>query len=556
MAMGELGLGQEFRSWRQFSSFFDDWCERHKVLFIIASLKPLVSPCQDPPSFLPNLAKTLRFRFVRFICKHSGTYVGQSKNIQGFALYVAEPPRPRTVPDTQREKIDCPAKLTLRLGPRRDRLVVTEATLEHNHQLAPLEFTRCFRRRQLEACLGLPIRITNSVSKRFLALDLVWNLEEYSRDKDKGMCELLSQLDALFRADPGAKVKLVFQEDAAVLNSIFLATSHMQALACACPHLLFLDQAACLPGNFELYSVLCQDANGRGREVAYCLSQAGTPNLLVFIVASLVQSVPEIKARVECLTVGAALPGLDALQELLPHARAQVCRTQVLEVLGRRAQELVGPGQRQLVNLLHNLAHAASSKVYNQYLRTLKDTAPLEFLRYFLEAWHPHRDAWVACWAYCHSGVEGQGPFVDHFGSHRQKLLPVLATDPSLAGLVRGLLELESLAAELRTLPAEEVAQKYQQAWPAEAAALVAEELALARHGAVGAIRPAGDGGFILEGSGGGQGATFAIGPDLASCSCSIFTASHRPCRHLFVARLWAGRALFDASLMPLGDDG
>ncbi|XP_004455131.1 uncharacterized protein ZSWIM9-like isoform X2 [Dasypus novemcinctus] len=538
--MGELGLGQEFHTWRQFSGFFDDWCERHKVLFIIASLKPLVSLRQDPPSYLPNLTETLRFRFVRLICKHSGTYVGQSK-VQRNKL---------------REKIDCPATLTLRLGPRKDRLVVTEAALEHNHQLAPLEFTRCFRRRQLEASVGLPIRITNSVSKRFLGPDLVWNLADFSRGKDKGMCELLDQLDALFRSDPGAKVKLVFQEDAAVLNSIFLATSHMRALAHACPHLLFLDQAACLPGDFELYSVLCQDANGRGREVAYCLSQAGTPDLLLFIVVSLVQSAPEIKAHVECLTVGAALTGLDALQELLPQAKVQVCRAQVLDALGRRAREVAGPGQRRVINLLHNLAHAASPKVYSQYLRSLQDTAPLEFLRYFLEAWHPHRDAWVACWAYCHSREEGQGLFVDHLGTHRQKLLPVLATEPSLVGLVRGLLELESLAAELRTLPAEEVAQKYRQAWPAEAAALVAEELALARHGAVGAIRPTGDGGFILEGGSGGQGATFAVGPDLASCSCSIFTASHRPCRHLFVARHWTGKALFDTSLMPPGDDG
>ncbi|XP_072463352.1 LOW QUALITY PROTEIN: uncharacterized protein ZSWIM9-like [Notamacropus eugenii] len=534
--MGELGLGLEFHTWHHFSSFFDDWCERHKVLFIIASLKPLISLRQPPLPYLPSLATTLRFRFVRLICKHSGTYVGQSV-VQR---------------DQQSQKIDCPALITLRLGPKKDRLVVTEAKLQHNHQLSPKEFSRCFKRRQLEASLGLPIRITNSVSKRFLAPDLVWNLEDYSRAKDRGMCELLGEMHSLFRADPGAKVKLVFQEDVAILNSIFLATSHMRQLARSFPCLLFLDQAASLPGDFELYSVLCQDANGRGREVAYCLARRDTPDLLVFIVASLVQSVPEIKTLVECLTIGVScLTGMDTVEEVLPCARVQVCRAQVLEALGRRARELAVPGERRIVNLLHNLAHAASPKVYSQYLSDLEDVAPLEFLRYFLETWHPHKGAWVACWAY-HRGESC--PFVDHLEAHRQKLLPALARDSSLAGSVRGLLDLESLPVELQGLQAEEIAERYQAVGPGEVAALVAEELALARHG--GGIQPAEGGGFLLEGT--GRGATFTVGADLASCSCSIFTAGHRPCRHIFAARLWAGKALFDVSLLPPagGDDG
>lgn len=76
--MGDLRLGREFHTWHQFSMFFDDWCEKHKVLFIIASLKPLISLRQNPHHYQPSLAEILRFRFVRLICKHSGTYVGQS----------------------------------------------------------------------------------------------------------------------------------------------------------------------------------------------------------------------------------------------------------------------------------------------------------------------------------------------------------------------------------------------------------------------------------------------------------------------------------------------
>ncbi|KAJ7313835.1 hypothetical protein JRQ81_005577 [Phrynocephalus forsythii] len=167
--MGDLGLGQEFHTWHQFSMFFDEWCEQHKVLFIIASLKPLISMRRSLLYYQPSLAETLRFRFVRLVCKHSGTYVGQSTVRRNHL----------------REKIDCPASITLRLGPQKDRLVVIEAGLEHNHCLSELEFAHHFRRHQLKASLGLPIRITNSISKRFLAPELVCNLEDYSKAKTR-----------------------------------------------------------------------------------------------------------------------------------------------------------------------------------------------------------------------------------------------------------------------------------------------------------------------------------------------------------------------------------
>uniref|UniRef100_A0A6I8NZT9 SWIM-type domain-containing protein n=1 Tax=Ornithorhynchus anatinus TaxID=9258 RepID=A0A6I8NZT9_ORNAN len=509
--MGDLGLGREFHTWHQFTSFFDDWCEAHKALFIVASLKPLVSQRRHPPPYLPNLAATLRFRFVRLICRHSGTYVGQS-TVQRNKLS---------------EKIACPASVTLRLGPKKDRLVVIEANLEHNHQLAAGEFARRFRRRQLEASLGLPIRITNSVSKRFLAPDLVRNLEDYSRDKDKGMCELLAQLDGLFQADPGAKVKLVFQEDVAILGCIFLATSPMRELLRAAPRLLFLDLAAGLGGDFDLYSVLCQDADGRGREAAYCLARRGTRDLLVFIVASLVQSVPDIKARVECLTVGAALPaGADAVEDVLPRARVQICRAQVLEALGRRARELAPLRRGRLLPLLRRLARAASPGAYGRDLSRLEDAAPLAFLRYYLETWHPLKGMWVACWAYPELR---EGVFAAHLAAHRRKVLPALAPARSLAACLGELLALQAPPLEL---PAREAA---------EAAAPVAEP---------------GPGGVREAEGAGGPGGPFLAGPGPASCGCPVFGSGRRPCRRLFAGRLWAGEPLCDARPLPVGEDG
>ncbi|XP_062839943.1 uncharacterized protein ZSWIM9 [Anolis carolinensis] len=524
--MGDLGLGREFHTWHQFSLFFDDWCEKHKVLFIIASLKPLISLRQNPPPYQPSLAETLRFRFVRLICKHSGTYVGQSTVQRNH----------------HSEKIDCPASITLRLGPKKDRLVVIESNLEHNHRLSELEFSHYFKRHQLRASLGLPIRITNSISKRFLAPDLIWNLEDYSKAKDKGMCELLAVLDGLFKTDGGAKVKMVFQEDAAVLNCIFLATSHMCKLVQRFPARLFLERAACLNAEFELYTILCQDANGRGREVAYCLARQGLPDLLIFMVASLVQSAPDIKLRVKVITVGAGATGLDAIEDVLPCAQVQICRLQVLETLYLKASELAVPKEDQIHNLLLNLANSDSPQVYSQYLSDLEDMAPSSFLQYILECWHPHKDMWVECWAF---EKNQECSFLDHFGAHRHKLLAALNSPMTLAAGLQGLLGLQTLHVETSTFNVSPVAELYRAACLSDCTEMVTEELDLVPHAHYDLKET--PKGYLL----GGHTCSFLVSQDMATCSCSIYLTCQLPCRHIFAIRLWVGEPLFDPCLLP-----
>ncbi|XP_060636602.2 uncharacterized protein ZSWIM9 [Anolis sagrei] len=524
--MGDLGLGREFHTWHQFSLFFDDWCEKHKVLFIIASLKPLVSLRQNPPPYQPNLAEILRFRYVRLVCKHSGTYVGQSMVQRNH----------------QCEKIDCPAAITLRLGPKKDRLVVIESNLEHSHHLSELEFSRYFKRHQLTASLGLPIRITNNISKRFLTPDLIWSLGDYSKAKDKGLCELLAILDGLFKADGGAKVKMVFQEDVAVLDRIFLATSHMLKLVQRFPARLFLERAACLNAEFELHTILCQDANGRGREVAYCLARQGLPDLLIFMVASLVQSVPDIKLQVKVITVGAGATGLDAVEEVLPCAQVQICRFQVLEILYLKASELAVPNEDQIRNLLLNLANSDSPQVYCQYLSDLENVAPSSFLQYILECWHPHKDMWVECWAF---EKNQECSFLDHFEAHRHKLQVVLRSPIALAACLQGLLGLQTLQMEKSTFNVAPVAELYRTACLSDGTELIAEELDLLPHAHFELKET--PKGYLLE----EHTCSFLVNQDMAACSCSIYLTRRLPCRHIFAVRLWVGESLFDPSLLP-----
>lgn len=100
----------------------------------------------------------------------------------------------------------CPAFITVKLSPLRDRLVVTECQLTHSHPACPREFAYHFRPGHLLANSCLPVRITNQISKQFVAPADVRRLLTHCKGPDHGVLDALQVLEGLFRTDPEAKV--------------------------------------------------------------------------------------------------------------------------------------------------------------------------------------------------------------------------------------------------------------------------------------------------------------------------------------------------------------
>ncbi|XP_043847416.1 uncharacterized protein ZSWIM9-like [Dromiciops gliroides] len=414
---------REFFSWAEFSRFFDAWCQQHRALFFVKSSMHLAK-CRwalDPP--LHALIDVLKYSYVRLVCKDVRAPVGRPG--------IAGSPQP-----------GCPAFIILKLSSLRDRLVVTECHLTHSHPACPLEFAYYFRPGHLLANACLPVRTTNKISKQFVAPSDIHRLLSYCKSRDHGVLDALHVLEGLFQADPEAKVKLVFVEDQAVVETVFFLTSSMMALLRRFPLMLFFDRLPGLQGTFDLSTVLCVDDRGRGREVACCLTRQTSPNLLRFTLASLVQSVPEIKGRVRCVTVGPEVgTQLEAVRELLPGARVQICRVQVLETLFSKAQELGGAGEDPgLWPLLCRLAGAASAAAYMEALAELRATCPAAFVDYFERSWAPRRAMWVRLWAFETARNVDACALVR---GHRQRLLRGLSPSPTVAQCIRDLVALQ-----------------------------------------------------------------------------------------------------------------
>ncbi|XP_062967156.1 uncharacterized protein ZSWIM9 isoform X2 [Cynocephalus volans] len=411
-----------FFSWAEFSRFFDAWCQQRLALFFVKSSMHLAR-CRwasAPPLY--TLIDVLKYSYVRLVCK----------DVRAPSRPAVGPPQP-----------GCPAFIIVKLSPLRDRLVVTECQLTHSHPACPLEFAYYFRPGHLLANACLPVRTTNKISKQFVAPADVHRLLSYCKGRDHGVLDALHVLEGLFRTDPEAKVKLVFVEDQAVVETVFFLTSRTRELLRRFPRILLVDRLPGLQGALDLLAVLCVDGSGHARQAACCVARPGTPSLLRFALASLLQSAPEVKGRVRCLTAGPEVAAqLPAVRQLLPVARVQICRAQGLETLFSKAQELGGAGIEDpgLWPRLCRLAGASSPAAYDEALTELYAHGPAAFVDYFERNWEPRRDMWVRFRAFETARDLDACALVR---SHRRRLLRRLSPSRSVAQCLRDLVAMQ-----------------------------------------------------------------------------------------------------------------
>ncbi|MXQ92942.1 hypothetical protein E5288_WYG017633 [Bos mutus] len=280
-----------FFSWAEFSRFFDAWCQQRLALFFVKSSMHLAR-CRwasAPPLY--TLIDVLKYSYVRLVCK----------DVRAPSRPAVGPPQP-----------GCPAFIIVKLSPLRDRLVVTECQLTHSHPACPLEFAYYFRPGHLLANACLPVRTTNKISKQFVAPADVRRLLSYCKGRDHGVLDALHVLEGLFRTDPEAKVKLVFVEDQAVVETVFFLTSRTRALLRRFPRMLLVDRLPGLQGALDLLAVLCVDGAGRARQLAKAQELGGAG-----------REDPGLWPRL-CRLAGASSPAAyaEALAELRAHGPA------------------------------------------------------------------------------------------------------------------------------------------------------------------------------------------------------------------------------------------
>ncbi|XP_043934308.1 uncharacterized protein ZSWIM9-like [Protopterus annectens] len=501
---------KKFSSWLEFCTFFDTWCEKNKVLFFKNS-EDLLSKRLDP-----ELVKRFRFNMVCLVCKYFRGRLVQSSN-----------------GDYRR---GCPACIILKLDQEEEKFIVRKAVLKHNHKLCPIEFANYFRKGRYTGNIHFLCRITNNLEKHFLEVYDIRRLKVYLRKQDPDLLHDIETLGELLAVDPAAKIKLAFVENQFSVKYVLLITSNMKSLCRKFSRVLYLSKLTHMSNEFDFYTVLCEDANGRGRECVCCIAKKNTPNIFRCLLLSLVQCVPEIKFQVNCLMVESGTEELDVIRNVFPKAKVQLCRTWVLETLYNKAVEIEGFSYDSMWNFLCKLADSPSPSKYADCLRKMTTVFSKEFVRYFKNNWHPYKELWVDSWAFESNKGDVLRSFVR---AHQQMIASELLSSWKIVDYIKIFYKLQTQKAEAVDFSEGEVSKHYRQICPVELADLVDEEISAAKSGCF-KIQDSGNSFVLYDGT-----SEYTVSQEQTFCNCAVYASTLSYCRHLFATRLWSGESLF-----------
>ncbi|KAG8434164.1 hypothetical protein GDO86_012511 [Hymenochirus boettgeri] len=391
----------EFSSWEEFHSFLISWCEEQKIIFVIRSSVPLTDE-----EMSQELIQSLKYSTVNLGCS---SYTRKR----------------------------CPATIHLRLGPDKDKLVITKADLNHSHDSEidlPSRFTK-----KPTSYSEFPVVKSNEVSEKFMDRNDLTKLLRLHFPFG-GESPLLDELELLFNSDPSAKVKLIYTEDKCIVKTIFLMTNAMQNLLHSFPEIIYVDFLAALNQEYDLYSVVCQDESFSWRVCAFCIRRKDLPGTVKFLIQTILQVHPHISNQIKFLTLSSEIRGPLDTEDLLPNASPRYCLPLVFENMHRKISFLSQMEQCQIKNLLVNLSQTSSTETYTEHLGDLKAACPDEVFQYYFDTWHPHWKLWLGKDS---RTTEMENSIYAYVKLKHQELKAQLGTMPSLYQCLQAILREE-----------------------------------------------------------------------------------------------------------------
>lgn len=236
-------------------------------------------------------------------------------------------------------------------------------------------------------------QISNDISRKFLDRSDLSRLLRIASNFLKDHTQVLVELDSFFLHDPSAKIKLVFVEDTVLVKNIFVMSSSMQELAQRSPENLYVDLQSNIAPGLNLYSVSCEEESGWNM-CASCISKTNNQDTMRFLIVSVLQSIPKMKAQIKSITIHPEIAEFRDLNNLVPNATIKHCMSLIARVIEGKIAHLPLPTQSQIKNVLQALCFSRSLKIYNRHLNELKALCPVDVYQYYIDTWHPSRKEW------------------------------------------------------------------------------------------------------------------------------------------------------------------
>ncbi|CAB3983003.1 zinc finger SWIM domain-containing 3-like [Paramuricea clavata] len=301
--------------------------------------------------------------------------------------------------------MNCPALIKLRPSADGTKLVVTEMSEEHNHEVNKKSFEHLPTQRRVEGETKEDVKrmlemkankkliqqhILHSTGKSMTLKD-IHNMVER---KDGNLTELIEDM----KSQPGGKVELYVDEEKN-FKGLFYQDEEMRWIFDAFPEILLIDATYKLNNlRLPLYVMLAVDGNGESEIVGLMLladEQADTIRKMI----RLFKKHNAAWEKINCVMADKDMTERKVIKEEIQQAGLLICLFHTMRSFKREiTTEKMGISvdeRLQVLEIIQSMAYAPTEEVYQDLYAQLMDTRFSAVKVYFIENWHSIRDEWV-----------------------------------------------------------------------------------------------------------------------------------------------------------------
>nr|CAH7743642.1 unnamed protein product [Callosobruchus chinensis] len=389
--MPGLKKGKAFKSLQDLEEFIKDVENEQYIQLYKRDSKKISTMLKSCPKKCNNANRDLIYYLLTYACYKGG---------QNFKSRGEGKRKCSTFRD------DCPMRLTFRLSPDGQKLILTKVEDTHNHDLDKTMFSLLPKQRRLNTDEKKEIlRLKTLKCSKALVQDYMQNktgkklsLSDISNVRSTSTKSDLSEVVDFLEGQPESYVH-AFTDANNVLQGIFFQNKQMMNYFSTYPELLVIDSTFKMTkSHIQLYVLLTADGNGEGLVVGSFIMQNENPDLVACMVRVFKTQNP-CCMRTEIVLTDEVLTERKLLAQEFPDANLRYCPYNILKTFESSVttrQMRISYSERDTVlSIFKKLASSKNPEQYKECYDSLIDLNLPAVTKYFNDNWHNCQEEWV-----------------------------------------------------------------------------------------------------------------------------------------------------------------
>nr|CAI5833087.1 unnamed protein product [Callosobruchus analis] len=434
--MPGLKKGKAFKSLQDLEEFIKDVENEQYIQLYKRDSKKISTMLKSCPKKCNNANRDLIYYLLTYACYKGG---------QNFKSRGEGKRKCSTFRD------DCPMRLTFRLSPDGQKLILTKVENTHNHDLDKTMFSllpkqrrlntdekkEILRLKTLKCSKALVKDYMQSKTGKKLSLSDISNVRSTSTKSD------LAEVVDFLEGQPESQV-YAFTDANNVLQGIFFQNQQMRSYFSTYPELLVIDSSFKMTkSHIHLYVLLTADGNGEGLVVGSFIIQNENPDFIACMIRVFKSQNPSW-VRTETVLTDKIFTERKLLAQEFPDANVRYCPYNVLKTFESNVttgEMGISYSDRDTVwSIFKKMASSKNPEQYKEYYDSLIDLNLPAVSKYFNDNWHSCQEEWVQ---YLEEGRFQHGvPTTHQLHLFTQKIRPLYSLHNNLKDFYRDFLEL------------------------------------------------------------------------------------------------------------------